>query len=79
MSSGSIGSHVQSVLGGGEVATIIPNNCGSAPMILVLSWVYSKQPIFGLTQEWLRQLYCGVHDKLHISSADWWDLLPPLA
>ena len=21
-----------------------------------------------------RQLYCGVHDKLHISSADWRDL-----
>ena len=37
------------------------------------------QPIFGLTQEWFRELYCGVHDKLHISSADWWDLLLPLA
>ena len=40
--------------------------------------------IFGLTQEWLRELSfsrleCGVHDKLHISSADWWDLLLPLA
>ena len=33
--------------------------------------VYSKQPIFGLTQEWLRELSfsrldCGVHDRLHI-------------
>ena len=37
--------------------------------------LYSKQPIFGLTQEWFRELYCGVHDKLHISSADRWDLL----
>ena len=50
----------------------------------VLSYVYSKQPIFGLTQAWLRELSfsrleCGVHDRLHISSADWWDLLLPLA
>ena len=47
----------------------------------VLSYVYS---IFGLTKEWLRELSfssleCGVHDKLHISSPDWWDLLLPLA
>ena len=58
-------------------------------MILVLSYVgdryvYSKQPIFGLTQVWFRELFfsrleCGVHDKLHISGADWWDLLLPLA
>ena len=55
-------------------------------VFLVLSYVglYSKQPIFGLTQEWLRELSfsrleCGVHDNLHISSADWWDLLLPLA
>ena len=38
----------------------------------VLSYVYSKQPILGLTQEWFRELSfsrleCGVHDKLHIS------------
>ena len=39
---------------------------------LVLNYhVYSKQPIFGLTQEWLRELSfsrleCGVHDRLHI-------------
>ena len=38
---------------------------------------YYKQPMFGLTQEWFREvsfsrLECGVHDKLHISSADWW-------
>ena len=51
---------------------------------IVLSYVYSKQPIFGLTQEWLRELSfsrleCGVNDKLHISSADWWDILLPLA
>ena len=44
----------------------------------VLSYVYSKQPILGLTQEWFRELSfsrleCGVH-KLHISRADWWDL-----
>ena len=25
------------------------------------------------------RLECGVHDKLHISSADWWDLLLSLA
>ena len=53
-------------------------------VFLVLSYVYSKQPIFWLTQEWFRELSfsrleCGVHDKLHISSADWWDLLLPLA
>ena len=52
--------------------------------ILVLSYVYSKQPIFGLTQEWLRELSfsrleCGVHDRLHISSADWWDNFLALA
>ena len=51
---------------------------------LVLSCVYSKQPIFGPTEEWFRELSfsrleCGVHGKLHISSADWWDLLLPLA
>ena len=51
---------------------------------LVLSYVYSKQPVFGLTKEWFRELSfsrlgCGVHDKLHISSADWWDILLPLA
>ena len=49
-----------------------------ASLFLVLSYVYSKQPILGLTQEWFRELSfsrleCGVHDKLHISSADWWD------
>ena len=59
--------------------------CGRTfTLFLVLSYVYSKQPIFGLTQEWFRELAfsrleCGVHDKLHISSADWWDLLLPLA
>ena len=51
---------------------------------LSLSYVYPKQPIFWLTQEWFRELSfsrleCGVHDKLHISSADWWDLFLPLA
>ena len=50
---------------------------------LVLSYVYTKQPFFGLTQEWFRELSFprleyGVHDKLHISSADWWDILLPL-
>ena len=24
------------------------------------------------------RLECGVHDKLHISSADWWDVLLPV-
>ena len=45
---------------------------------------YSKQPIFGLAQEWFRELSfsrleCEIHDRLHISSADWWDILLPLA
>ena len=50
---------------------------------LVLSYVYSKQPIFGLTP--VGVVYrvvlccCGVHDKLYISSADRWDILLPLA
>ena len=56
---------------------------GSLWPLLVLSYVHSKQPILGLTQEWFRELSfsrleCGVH-KLHISSADWCDLLLPLA
>ena len=42
--------------------------CG---MSLSSQLVYSKQPIFGLTQEWFRELSfsrleCGVDDKLHI-------------
>ena len=61
--------------------------CGSRskfilPQFLILIYVYSQQPIPGLTQEWFRELSffrnrleCGVHDKLHISSANWWDLL----
>ena len=38
---------------------------------IVLSYVYSKQPILGLTQEWFREtrLEYGVHDRFHISSA----------
>ena len=37
--------------------------------------MYTKKPIFGLTQEWFSELSFsrleyGVHDKLHISSAD---------
>ena len=56
----------------------------SCMLSYVLSYVYSKQAILGLTQEWFRELSfsrleCGVHDKLHISSAGWWDLLLPLA
>ena len=44
--------------------------------LLVLSYVYSKQPIFVLTHEWLRdvsfsRLECGVPYKLHISNVDW--------
>ena len=40
--------------------------------------------ISSVVQEWFRELSfsrleCGVHDKLHISSADWWDILLPLA
>ena len=53
-------------------------------MFLVLSYVYSKQPILGLTQEWFRELSfsrleCGVHVKLHSSREDWCDILLPLA
>ena len=49
-------------------------------MFLVHGYVYSKQPIVGLTQELsFSRLECGVHDKLHISSAVWWDILLPLA
>ena len=53
-------------------------------MCSFLSYVHSKQPIFGLIHEWFRELSfsrleCGVHDRLHISSADWWDILLPLA
>ena len=49
-----------------------------------LSYEYSKQPIIGLTQKRFRELSfsrleCGVHDRLHISSADWWDRLLTLA
>ena len=45
-------------------------NCNSVTVELPL-YRYSKQPIFGLTQEWFRELSfsrldCGVHDKLHI-------------
>ena len=46
---------------------------------LVLSYVYSKQPIFGLTtQEWIRE-FGGIHGTLHISSVYWWVILLPLA
>ena len=50
----------------------------------VLSYIYHRQPILGLMQKWFRELSlprleCVVHDKLHISSADWWYLLLPLA
>ena len=60
----------------------IHNQLKSDRLSLVLSYVHSKQPIPGLTQEWFRELSfstleCGVHDKLHISSAEWWDLLLP--
>ena len=39
--------------------------------------------LLGLIQKWFRELSlsrleCGVHDKLRISSADWWDILLPL-
>ena len=39
--------------------------------VTFLVYVYSKQPILGLTQVWFRELSfsrleCGVHDKLHI-------------
>ena len=45
-------------------------------IILIISYVYYKQSIFGLTREWFRELSfsrleCVVHDKLHISSTDW--------
>ena len=61
-----------------------PTHSRNSCMFLVLSYAYTKQPIFGLTQERFRELSfsrleCGVHDKLHISSAEWWDILLPLA
>ena len=47
--------------------------CGVVSVIVpcVLSYVYSKQPILGLTLEWFRELSLsrldgGVHDRLHI-------------
>ena len=44
----------------------------------VLSYVYSKQPIFGLTQEWL--IYRrGVHDRGSVCLPPVWDILFPLA
>ena len=60
------------------------NACAIGFLVLSYVGLYSKQAIFGLTQEWFRELSfsrleCGVHDKLHISSADWWNILLPLA
>ena len=51
--------------------------------LLVLSYVYSKQAIFGLTREWLRELSfsrleCGVHDKGTVCLSSVWDILLPL-
>ena len=50
---------------------------------LVLSYVHSKQPVLGLTQEWFRELSfskleCGVHDKGTLCLPTVWDLLLPL-
>ena len=51
--------------------------CSCAFSMLVLSYVYSKLPIFGLTQELFRELSfsrleCGgVHDRLHICPLCW--------
>ena len=58
------------------LAVLSKNNAAVGRPLSVLSYVYSKQPIFGLTQEWFREmsfsrLECGVHDK-------WWDLLLPM-
>ena len=50
-------------------------------VLIVLSYRYTtNSPSLGKHRSGtLRELYCGVHDKLHISSAYWWDLLRPLA
>ena len=50
---------------------------------LVISYVYYKQPIFELTQEWLRELSfsrleCGVHDRGSIFLPPAWDSLLPM-
>ena len=51
----------------------------------LVTYILQTAHIFGLTQpEWFRELSfsrlaCGVHDKLYTSSADWWDILLPLA
>ena len=34
---------------------------------------------YRLVQLSFSRLECGVHGKLHISNADWWDILLPLA
>ena len=60
-----------------STSILLPTTVPSGSNVLVSSEmddgeIYSKQPIFdfGLTQEWFRELYCGVNDKLklHISS-----------
>ena len=52
------------------LSVTVPVAPGSAERGTVLTPI-SKQPNFGLTQEWLRELSfsrleCGVHDRLHI-------------
>ena len=55
--------------GGGGVSGQPENPPGYATVFL--SYLYSKQPILGLTREWFREssfsrLECGVHNRLHI-------------
>ena len=64
---------IKNVLDCSDYCDIQERNIG---LSYLLSYVYSKQPIFWQTQEWFRalsfsRLECGVHDRLHISSADW--------
>ena len=56
---------------GGVTAGQVGHN---SSLLSYLSYVYSKQSIFGLTQEWFRKLSfsrleCGVHDRLQHSSS----------
>ena len=49
-----------------------PRTTRTVDIDLVLSYIYSKQAMAGLTQEWLREvsvsrLGCGVYDRSHIT------------
>ena len=56
----------------------------STHLLQMIAFLVMYTPNSPSLAEWLRELSfsrleCGVHDELHISSADWWDLLLPLA